>query len=190
MSSPEKNAKLVEIVLYPDPVLTKKARAITPEEFKSGVADGWNLKDLTDRMIALMYEAEGVGLAAPQVGVSLRLFVSDNSEERRTPQIFFNPVLTELGGTLEIEEGCLSLPDVRSVVKRYQHLKITAQKLDGTEFSQEAQDLMSRICQHETDHLDGILFTQKIGTAARFMLRSKMTQLEEEYEFRQRRKKK
>ena len=190
MSTPKKNAKQVEIILYPEPILTQVARTVTPEEFKAGVADGLNLKDLTDRMIELMYEADGVGLAAPQVGVGLRLFVGDASEERRSPQIFFNPELTEMSGTLEIEEGCLSLPDCRSVVKRSQKLKVTAQGLDGKPFSQDVENLMSRVCQHETDHLDGVLFIHKIGTAARFMLRSKLKLLEEEYEFRQRRKKK
>ena len=190
MSTPKKNAKQVDIVLYPEPVLAQIARSITPDELKAGTADGLNLKDLTNRMIDLMYEADGVGLAAPQVGVGLRLFVADVSEERRSPQIFINPVLNDLSGSLEIEEGCLSIPDCRAVVKRSQRLIVTAQGLDGKEFTQDAQDLLSRVCQHETDHLDGVLFIHKIGTAARFMLRSKLKLLEEEYEFRLRRKKK
>ncbi|MCW8133643.1 MAG: peptide deformylase [Planctomycetota bacterium] len=180
----------MRIVLYPDPVLTKKARAITPDELKAGQADGIDLRELAARMIATMYEADGIGLAAPQVGVSLRFWVADPSPEHTAPLAIVNPVLSNQSGTLDMEEGCLSIPEVRGKVKRFQKLTVTGLDLDGNPVTLEAEDLAARVAQHETDHLDGILFITKIGTAARFMARSKLRVLEDEYEVMQRRRKK
>lgn len=190
MSDAKKKAEPLRIVLYPDPVLTKKARAITPEEIKAGKADGLDLREFAQRMLLTMYDADGLGLAAPQVGVSLRLWVADGSEHRDQPIVVINPELIEPSGTLEMEEGCLSIPEVRGKVKRFQSLKVRGVDPDGKPVEFVAEDLLSRVAQHETDHLDGVLFITRLGTAARFLLRSKLRTLEEEYEVMQRRKKK
>lgn len=190
MSDTKKKAEPLRIVLYPDPVLTKKARAITPEEIKAGKADGLDLREFAQRMLLTMYDADGLGLAAPQVGVSLRLWVADGSEHRDQPIVVINPELLDPAGKLEMEEGCLSIPEVRGKVKRFQTLKVRGVDLDGKPIEFVAEDLLSRVAQHETDHLDGVLFITRLGTASRFLLRSKLRTLEEEYEVMQRRKKK
>lgn len=177
-----KSAKPLPIVLYPHPVLKKRAREVTREELLAGKAGEVDLRELVERMLATMYEADGIGLAAPQVGIGLRLWVADPSKERNAAVLVINPVLSELHGTQEEEEGCLSLPEIRAHVKRYQRLVVSGLDSRGEPLSIPAADLLARIVQHETDHLDGILFIQKIGTAARFMLRSRIKALENEYE--------
>ena len=183
-------SKPLPIVLYPDPLLTKRSREVTAEEIKASRAGDVDLKNLIERMKATLYEAKGLGLAAPQVGVLLRLWLADPTEEYEDPLVVFNPILSDQAGTLEMEEGCLSIPETRATVKRYQHLTITGLDQDGHPIKLEAEDLLARIAQHETDHLDGVLFINRIGMAARFMLRGKLRQLEEEYEVLQKRKKK
>ena len=182
--------KPLPIVLYPDPLLKKRSRAVTAEEFKAGRAGEVKLQELVERMTVSMYEAEGLGLAAPQVGVLLRLWIADPTEERQQPIVVFNPVLSEEAGSIEKEEGCLSIPEARAKVKRIERVVITGCGLAGQPIQIEAEDLLSRVAQHETDHLDGVLFINRIGLAARFLLRGKLKQLEEEYEVLQRRKKK
>src|SRR4051812_2805778 len=112
-------AEPLEIVLYPDPFLLKPCRAITPAELGSGKAAGWDLVELIERMKATMYSAEGIGLAAPQVGVGLRLFLIDISKDKSGCVALLNPVLSNLEGSTVEEEGCLSIPHVRAKVKRF-----------------------------------------------------------------------
>ncbi len=178
----------MRIVYYPDPVLNKKCRPITDEELAAGKVDDLDLRELVERMKATMYEAEGIGLAAPQVGIPIRLFIVDVSENRDEAFELINPILSDPEERIEEEEGCLSIPDVRAKVKRDRIIKVTAKNLDGEDVSFEAEDLLSRVCQHENDHLDGILFIQHIGTAARFMLRNRLKGLEEDYEILKRRR--
>src|SRR5438309_1513764 len=102
-------AEPLPIVLYPDPFLNKNCRAVTEAELKSGKADGWDLAELVERMKATMYEAEGIGLAAPQVGVGLRIFLADVSKERNDCKVLINPKLSEPQGSAIEEEGCLSI---------------------------------------------------------------------------------
>jgi len=185
-----KSFKPLPLVLYPDPLLSKRSCEVTAEEIKSGRTSDLNLVTLIERMKATLREANGLGLAAPQVGVLLRLWLADPTEERENPLVVFNPVLSEQAGTLELEEGCLSIPETRATVKRYRRLTITGLDQDGQPIRLEAENLLARIAQHETDHLDGVLFISRIGIAARFMLRSKLLELEEEYEFLKNRKKK
>jgi len=177
---------LLELVIYPDPFLTKKARAVTAEELRAGVADGWDLSVLVERMKATMYANEGVGLAAPQVRVGLRLFVADpiQAEDRSGFFEIFNPVLEEPKGSMNEEEGCLSIPGVRAKVKRAKALKVSGLNLKGEPVSFDAVDLLSRVVQHETDHLDGILFITKMGMTARLTNRRKLEELEQKYKKR------
>ncbi len=183
-------AEPLPIVLYPDPFLNQKARNLTDAEWASGQAGGWNLAELVERMKATMYDAEGIGLAAPQVGVGLRLFLMDISENRDAAIAVFNPELLDMEGAEDAEEGCLSIPEVRASVKRAQSLKLKARDLRGEPFELSAQDLLARVIQHENDHLDGILFITKIGMAAKFMQRRKLAALEDDYALLKRRKSK
>jgi peptide deformylase len=173
--------QLMDIVLYPDPFLNKAARAVTAEELKAGVADGWNLADLVERMKATMYANEGVGLAAPQVRVGLRLFVADPAKDKTGFFAIFNPKFSELKGSIVDEEGCLSIPGVRAKVKRSKALVCSGLDLKGEPISFDASELLARVCQHENDHLDGVLFISKIGMTARYSTRKKLEELEEDY---------
>ncbi len=115
-------------------------------------------------MFELMYEAKGVGLAANQVDLPLRMFVAnlaakpDEGEE----MVFINPVLSRPKGTAEQEEGCLSLPGVYAPVKRPKQIHVQAFGIDGSEVNADIDGLLSRVVQHETDHLDGVLFTDRL----------------------------
>ena len=183
----EKSAlKPFEIVLYPDPRLLKPSRAITPAEIRSGEAEGLGLAQLSERMIVTMYDAEGVGLAAPQVGVGLRLFVADVSKDKTGAFTIINPVLSEMHGTVIEEEGCLSIPVVRAKVKRFASLKVSGLNLKGEAVIFDAKELLARVCQHETDHLAGVLFINKIGMAAKLMIRRALVELEDDFEQRRR----
>lgn len=177
------------IVLYPDPFLNKVARAITPAEFKAGKADEWVLKDLVERMRITMYAERGIGLAAPQVGIGLRLFVYDISEDHNEFAAVFNPVFSNMEGTVVEEEGCLSIPEVRAKVKRYAQLKLTGQNLQGEPIDIDATELLARVFQHETDHLDGVLFINKLSMTSKLLVRRLLHELEDDYELQQMKKK-
>lgn len=178
----------LEILIYPNPFLTKPCRTITREEIKTGKAEGLDLAQLTARMKMSMYAAEGVGLAAPQVGVGLRLFIVDISKDKSGVFEVLNPVLSDLHGSVLEEEGCLSIPEVRAKVKRHANVKMTGITLKGEPLSIDASDLLARVCQHETDHLNGVLFIHKIGMTAKLLIRRQLIELEEDYELQQKRK--
>lgn len=153
---------------YGDPVLRRKAdavEAVTPE-----------IRDLIDAMFATMYVEEGVGLAAPQVGRSVRVFVIDLEDEGRprVRQAFVNPVIVERSDeTVVGEEGCLSIPTLRADVKRPLRVVVDALDADGKPFRLEAEGLLARAIQHEQDHLDGILFLDRLGPITRRLLEAK-----------------
>jgi peptide deformylase len=141
---------------YPDDVLKQKAKKVST--FDSSV------RKLAQDMLDTMYENDGVGLAAPQVGVSKRIMVIDvaGSEEPRDPIVFINPVIVEKEGELVGLEGCLSFPGVYFEVKRANRIIVKFQDVKGKEKKLESQgDLLCRAIQHEIDHLDGELFFQK-----------------------------
>ncbi len=137
-----------------DEVLTKKCKEVkemTP-----------NLKVLVEDMLETMYEAEGVGLAAPQVGVLKRICVVDITEEKNQPYVFVNPTLLESDGEQTGTEGCLSIPDRAGFVTRANHIKVEAYDQDFQRFELEAEELLARAILHEMDHLDGILYVDKV----------------------------
>jgi len=141
---------------YPDEVLKLKAKKVS--QFDSST------RKLAQDMLETMYENDGVGLAAPQVGVSKRMMVIDvaGSDEPRKPIVFINPVITEKEGELVGLEGCLSFPGVYFEVKRANKIVVRYQNLSGKDQRLEAEgDLLCRAIQHEIDHLDGELFFQK-----------------------------
>lgn len=178
MSEPQ----VMELVTYPDPFLVQPARTVTLEELKAGKAGEWNLADLVERMKTTMYASEGVGLAAPQVRVGLRLFLADPSKDKTGFFAIFNPVLENLTGSDLDEEGCLSIPGVRAKVKRNKSLSISGLDPHGQPIAFDCRDLLARICQHENDHLDGVLFISKIGMTARYSARKRHDELEAEYQ--------
>ncbi len=135
-----------------DEILQKKAKPVKKITEK--------VKVLAEDMIQTMYEKEGVGLAAPQVGMLKRLFVIDVSETRDEPIVFINPVIEETYGEQIGAEGCLSVPGKQGRVARPQKVKVKALDLDGNEFELEAQDFFARAICHENDHLNGVLYTE------------------------------
>ncbi len=163
----------LKIILYPDPRLKKQSRRVTEFDEK--------LKALTARMFELMREAKGVGLAAPQVGENIRLFVMNPTGEPADDQIYVNPELSEAEDSEEGEEGCLSLPKVTVNIVRDRAIKMKAQDLQGKPIEKSATGYIARIWQHEFDHLNGILLTDRMGAVAKLTHRKTLKELEEQY---------
>lgn len=143
------NIETRRIIAYPDPVLRKKCEPV--REF------GEALERLVERMRFLMHEQNGVGLAGPQVGLPLRIFIWNPTGDPAQDRVSINPVIENLVGQVEAEEGCLSIPDVTVRVKRASTAKLTAMDVDGSTYTLEGENLAARIWQHENDHLDGRL---------------------------------
>ena len=136
-----------------DPCLNKVCREVNKITDK--------IRILVEDMLDTMYEADGVGLAAPQVGVLKRIVVIDITEEGDDPIVLINPVILETRGSQTGDEGCLSVPERSGKVTRPQYVKIKAYNLDMEEFEMEGEDLLARAFCHEIDHLDGHLYTEK-----------------------------
>ena len=148
-------AKL-EIKIYPDSVLRKKARPVE----KIGIDE----QKLAYDMIETMRFAKGVGLAAPQIGVSKRIIVIEDAEgDNKVVLTLINPKITQKKGKVKFCEGCLSLPGISSDVVRPESITVEAQNLDGDMLKINAEGLLARIIQHEIDHLDGIVFIDRIS---------------------------
>jgi peptide deformylase len=143
------------ILSDPNPVLHKVAKKVGMQELRSPL-----VQQLIDDMIKTMYEAPGIGLAAPQVGVSKRIFVSDIGEEHEL-YVFINPVLSDFAGEETSVEGCLSIPGKIGDVTRAQSCVATGLDRNGKKIQVEASGLLARCFQHEVDHLDGILISDK-----------------------------
>ena len=142
--------------VFGDPVLRKVAEDVTD-------IDG-TLARLAEDMLETMYAEPGIGLAAPQVGVQRRFFVYDVGEG---PETLINPVITESRGEWLYEEGCLSVPGLHWEIVRPKEIHITGYDIDGNEVSIEADELLSRLFQHEMDHLDGILLLDRLDDETR-----------------------
>ncbi len=164
----------LQIVLWPDPRLKKISQPVT--------AFDQNLASLVGQMFELMREAKGVGLAAPQVGQNVRLFVTNSDGEPGNDRVYVNPVLSEFAGDEEDEEGCLSLPKVNVSVVRSKTLRIKAQNLVGEPFEEVAEGFVARIWQHETDHLNGTLLTDRMGPVAKMAHRKILRDLQADYD--------
>jgi peptide deformylase len=177
-----------EIVIYGDAVLRTKCGRVeeVTDETRALVAD----------MLETMEDAEGIGLAAPQVGIPIQLAVADledagesvsylriNGEEREVlelmPLVFMNPEI-EYGGDREsMEEGCLSIPDIRASVSRPFSIKVKADTLEGERIELETDGLLARVIQHETDHLFGVLFIDRVSAAKKLSLKRVLRELAE-----------
>ncbi|MBX3384971.1 MAG: peptide deformylase [Phycisphaeraceae bacterium] len=184
----------LRIVTYPARVLLQRAQAV-------GLVNA-EVRSVAGRMIELMYEAQGIGLAAPQVGLPWRMFVADvpaprddepdSTRKRLTsetdpalpfstqgPVVYVNPRLDAPKGVPEaVEEGCLSLPDIRGEVLRPPIVTITATDLEGREFTQTGSGLLARCWQHEVDHLDGVLILSRMTQRSRLKNRAPIRDLE------------
>lgn len=163
---------LREIVKYPDPVLERPGELVT--EFNN------ELRALVDDMFESMYEAKGIGLAAPQIGLSKRLTVIDLSfkEKAEDKIVLINPEIVFRAGKQHEEEGCLSLPEIREKVTRAAKVRVKAQDLEGKWFEIEGEELLSRAFQHEIDHLDGILFFRRVSALKRDLILRKIRKMQ------------
>jgi len=173
MPAPRQPDEPPRLRIYPDPILRTRASPVL--RFDEG------LRERVRGMFAVMYEHRGIGLAAPQIGVSERVFVVNLSGEADHPEeerVFVNPELRHPAGEATEEEGCLSLPDIRLDVSRPERIAVAAQDAAGERFELEAEGLLARCIQHEFDHLDGILFIARVPVTRRLMVRRQLKELE------------
>lgn len=168
------NPRDLRIIYYPEPRLRQVASPIARVESFH--------RDLVKRMIDVMIEAVGVGLAANQVGWLERLVVISASGKPEEAEAFINPNIIGKRGAITETEGCLSVPGVRSKVRRAEHLKVSATRLDGQPVEIEVGGLLARVWQHEIDHIDGILFIDKVGMASKVVIAHRLHRLEKAYE--------
>lgn len=172
---------ILPITAYGTPVLKRKAEPITEDYPK--------LAELIDSMFETMYDANGVGLAAPQVGLSIRIFVvdaspfsedeeEDNSHLAGFKKVFINPeIIDEEGELWSFEEGCLSIPGIREAVERQEQVTLTYFDESFKKHSETFDGYAARIIQHEYDHLEGVLFTDKISPLKKSLLKSKLANI-------------
>ena len=135
------------------------------------------IRRLVAKMTDIMIENKGMGLAAPQAGVGLRLFIISLDGSRENVRAYVNPTVTPAGDLDEKEEGCLSVPGLWTKVRRYKRATVTATDLEGREFAEEAEDLYARCLQHESDHLDGLTIVNRMGAAAKIAHRRQLKKL-------------
>lgn len=175
---------ILPIVAYGDPVLRKKATDIKKDHPR--------LKEMVENMWETMYKASGVGLAAPQVGLSLRLFVIDatpfsddedlSKEEQKIlkgfKKVFINAKIEkETGNDWAFNEGCLSIPDIREDVNRKDTITISYQDENFNSYTESYDGLVARVIQHEYDHIEGILFTDKLSSLKKRLLKSRLDKI-------------
>ncbi|MDB5968268.1 MAG: peptide deformylase [Hydrocarboniphaga sp.] len=157
---------LMPILHHPDPRLRIKAQPV--------VDFGPALQKLVEDMFETMYDAPGVGLAATQVGVNLRLAVMDAGEDAPEPRVMINPEVLAASDRVEMEEGCLSVPDASEKVQRYNHLKVRALDRNGAPYELEVEGLRAQAVQHEIDHLDGKLYIDYLSSLKRERILKKL----------------
>ncbi len=164
----------LQIIHYPDPRLKKRSQPV--EQFND------DLKALAARMFELMREHRGVGLAAPQVGINIRMFVMNHSGQPEDDRAYVNPELYDAAEEEEGEEGCLSIPGITAEVLRHRVIRLKAQDLDGNPVERVESGYIARIWQHETDHLNGVLIIDRMGPVARMASRRQLKELEQQYQ--------
>jgi len=164
----------LKIIFWPDPRLRQISRPVKVFDQQ--------LRDLSARMFELMRENKGVGLAAPQIGHNIRLFVMNATGEPGADKVYVNPTLLDPDGEEEAEEGCLSLPDIRIDVLRNRTMRIAAFDLEGKPFEQTETGFPARVWQHEFDHLNGVMLVDRMGPVAKMACRRILKELEEKYE--------
>ena len=171
---------ILPIYIYGHPILRKVTKDIDPQNYT-------NLQELIDNMFETMYQAEGVGLAAPQIGLEDRIFIidlsplanDDHPEFKDYKKVFINAHITERGGDMAVvEEGCLSIPGIHEKVTREDEIKIKYLDENLQPHEEVFKGYPARVIQHEYDHLDGILFTDKVSLLRKRMVRNKLINLE------------
>ena len=166
----------MDVLVYPDPILRRGGKTITT--FDAG------LRELADRMIEAMYVEGGVGLAAPQVGIEQKLLVlnpAGDKRDRTGELVLCNPRITRKKGREFGEEGCLSFPGIHAEVERWVDIAVTYQDLEGNERTLAANGWLARIVQHELDHLDGVLFVDRLTPTDKLRVKAKLQELEADY---------
>ncbi len=154
------------ILHYPDPALLRHSRPV------ESVDD--SIRSLVDTMFETMYQAPGIGLAAPQIGTLLRVIVVDISENKNEPLCLINPKITHSKGETESEEGCLSVPGIYEKIIRAEHIEVTALDVSGKTVNLKADGLLAICIQHEIDHLNGKLFVDYLSAMKRQRIRKKL----------------
>jgi len=162
------------ITYYPATVL--RGRAAPVEKIDE------NIRRLVDKMADILVDKKGIGLAAPQAGVPLRLFIVALSGKREDVRAYINPTVTPHGDLDEAEEGCLSVPGIWAKIRRYKKATVTATDLDGRQFTEDAEGLYARCLQHEYDHIEGTVIVNRMGEAARIAHRRQLKKLVDEQE--------
>lgn len=168
------DVKKCKITYYPAPVLRGPAKPVEK------IDD--NIRRLVERMTDIMIEHRGIGLAAPQAGVPLRLFIVSMDVSRENVRVYINPKVTGSGEPEELEEGCLSVPGVWTKVRRFKKATVTATDLDGHQFTEEADGMYARCLQHEYDHIEGTTIVNRMSTTAKIAHRRQLKKLAEEQE--------
>jgi peptide deformylase len=163
--------KIHEVVKWPDPVLSKPGEKVTVFDAK--------LKKLVEEMFESMYAAQGIGLAAPQISISQRITVIDVSFKKNPEEkiVLINPEIVAREGKQLEEEGCLSLPEIREKVSRAAKVTVKAQDVTGEWFEVEGEELLARAMQHEIDHLDGVLFIDRLSRLKRDLVIRKIKKM-------------
>ena len=169
----------LSIIEYPHPTLRIRSKPIRRVDQE--------LRDIAAQMLELMYEADGVGLAANQVDLPLRLFVANPSGEREGEElVLLNPELQMPKGSETGQEGCLSLPGLSGQVKRPASVRLSAYDLKGNPVERVVDGFLARVLQHENDHLDGVLFFDRLSEEARSELDDQLMELESDFRAKQR----
>jgi len=161
------------ITRYPAVVAVGKA-AQPVEKIDDGI------RRLVNKMTDIMIELKGVGLAAPQAGVSLRLFIISLDGSRENVRAYINPKVVPEGSLEQNEEGCLSVPGIYTKIRRYSKATVTATGLDGKPFTEQAEGLYARALQHEFDHIEGVTIVNRMPTTSRIAHRKQLKKLEED----------
>ena len=159
------------ITRYPAGVLGRRAEPVDQ------IND--NIRQFVDKMIDIMLKNKGVGLAAPQADVSLRLFIISLDGSRENVKTYVNPTINPTGELDGIDEGCLSVPGIYTKIRRYKQCEVTATDLDGNEFTDQAEGLYARALQHEYDHIEGITIVNRMAQTARIVHRRQLKKLED-----------
>src|ERR1700743_2979383 len=169
--------RIHEVVKYPDPILAKPGETVTV--FDDDTAQ------LVEEMFDSMYAAQGIGLAAPQIGISKRITVIDVSFKERPEDklALINPVIIDRNGKQVEEEGCLSLPEISEKVNRAAWVKVQAQNVKGETFEVEGEELLARALQHEIDHLHGVLFIDHLSRLKRDLVLRRIKKLQKNGEW-------
>lgn len=170
MNKKQQMTKLT-ILKYPHPFLKKVAKPVA----ENAIDD--NLRDTINAMFSAMYEAHGGGLAATQVGLDMRVFIMDGSENKDQSIVAINPKILEKKGEIYEEEGCLSFPGVSATVKRAEWVKMTALNISGERYELETDGYLGRCIQHELDHLNGITYFDHLSALKRSIIEKKYKKL-------------